>query len=116
MGGRDERIVSMLDHARCETQRGNLGYRVEVAQYCIAAPPPTSLILSVSTRAMISAMALPALIEQALTSSGVKPTCDPMMVTATRRAAVISVLLTVNSFIAVGCGQVRLDRGAVVLS
>ena len=39
MGGWDERIVPVLDHARCESLRERLCRRVEVAQHDVAAPP-----------------------------------------------------------------------------
>ena len=39
VGGWDERIVPVLDHARCESFRECLCRRVEVAQHDVAAPP-----------------------------------------------------------------------------
>ena len=39
MGGWDERIVTVLDHARCKSFRECLRRLVELAQHDIAAPP-----------------------------------------------------------------------------
>ena len=39
VGGWDNHIVPMLDHACCEPRRECLGGRVEVAQHCITMPP-----------------------------------------------------------------------------
>ena len=39
MGGWDERVVPVLDHARCKSFRECLRRRVEVAQHDVAAPP-----------------------------------------------------------------------------
>ena len=57
---------------------------------------PTRRIVSVSTRDMRRAMAPPARINRALTSSGVNPTWGPMRVVAVCSAAVISALRTVD--------------------
>ena len=57
---------------------------------------PTRRIVSVSTRAMRRAMAPPACIDRALTSSRVNPTWGPMVVVAARSAVVISALRTVD--------------------
>ena len=57
---------------------------------------PTRRIVSVSTRAMRRAMAPPARIDRALTSSGVNPTWGPMVVVAARSVVVISALRTVD--------------------
>ena len=52
--------------------------------------------MPVLTRAMRMAIAPPARIERAMTSSGVNPIWSPMIVVAARSAAVISALLTVD--------------------
>ena len=39
MGGWDERIVPVLEHAKCESFRERLCRRVEVAQHDVAEPP-----------------------------------------------------------------------------
>ena len=57
---------------------------------------PTRRIVSVSTRAMRRAMAPPARIDRALTSSGMNPTWVPMVVVAARSAVVILALRTVD--------------------
>ena len=57
---------------------------------------PTRRILSVLTRAMRRAMAPPARIDRALTSSGENPTWGPMVAVAVRSALVISALRTVD--------------------
>ena len=57
---------------------------------------PTRWIVSVSTRPLRRAMAPPARIDRALTSSGVNPTWGPMRVVATRSTVVILALWTVD--------------------
>ena len=57
---------------------------------------PTRWIVSVSTPPMRRAMAPPARIDRALTSSGVNPTWGPMRVVATRSTVVILALWTVD--------------------
>ena len=57
---------------------------------------PTTRIVYVSNRAMRRAMAPPARIERALTSSGVNPTWGPMIVVTARSTAIILELRTVD--------------------
>ena len=57
---------------------------------------PTRRIVSMSTRATRRAMALPARIDRALTSSGVNPTWGPMRVVAARSDVVILALRTLD--------------------
>ena len=57
---------------------------------------PTRRIVSMLTRAMMRAMAPPARIDRALTSSGVNITWGPMRVVAARSAVVILELRTVD--------------------
>ena len=57
---------------------------------------PTRRIVSVSTHAMRRAMAPPARIDRALTSSGVNPTWGPLVAVAVRSALVILALRTVD--------------------
>ena len=57
---------------------------------------PTRQILSVSTRAMRRAMAPPARIERALTSSGVRTTWGPMIVVVALSTVVILALRTMD--------------------
>ena len=94
VGGRDECIVSVLDHVRYQN-RGK-PWEDTWRYHCmeLICHLPTNMIMPILVRVMSSAMSLPVRMERMLTSSGVNPTCGPMTLAADWISLMILVLLT----------------------